>query len=231
LALLALTAADAQARPRDDALSGAFRCAAIGDTRTWLDCYYGAAQPVRSALGLQPVPQAQSRLVAQPPAGTPSSADIVLRDQVMSQAVRCAGLGDARQWLGCYYAAAQPVRGHLGLPGAAHAPAAGLIPSPATPQAAGAATGFGMRALPVSPTGNANRVSSRMASYSFDKLRWFTVTLANGQVWKQIDGDTTYAHWKKPAGNYLVHVSHGFMGSFNLQVQGEPGLFKVHRIQ
>jgi hypothetical protein len=68
-----------------------------------------------------------------------------------------------------------------------------------------------------------------MQSYTFDKLGWFTVTLDNGQVWKQVNGDTTYAHWKKPAGGYQVRVSKGFLGSFNLQVQGEPGLFKVRR--
>ena len=41
-------AAPAQARPRDEALSGAFRCAVIADSHQWLDCYYGAAQPVRA---------------------------------------------------------------------------------------------------------------------------------------------------------------------------------------
>ncbi|MBA2588675.1 MAG: hypothetical protein H0U98_08630, partial [Alphaproteobacteria bacterium] len=45
-----LAAAHAQARPRDESLSGAFRCAVISDSRQWLDCYYGAAQPVRAAL-------------------------------------------------------------------------------------------------------------------------------------------------------------------------------------
>ena len=47
-----LAALPAQARPRDEALSGAFRCAVIADSRQWLDCYYGAAQPVRAALGM-----------------------------------------------------------------------------------------------------------------------------------------------------------------------------------
>ncbi len=44
----------AAARPRDDAMSAAFRCAVIGEARQWLDCYYGAAQPVRAALGMPP---------------------------------------------------------------------------------------------------------------------------------------------------------------------------------
>lgn len=70
-----------------------------------------------------------------------------------------------------------------------------------------------------------------MSAYTFDKFGWFTVTLQNGQVWQQVHGDTTYARWKKSAGAYMVRVSEGFLGSYNLQVQGEPGLFKVRRIQ
>ena len=61
-----LAAAPAQARPRDEALSGAFRCAVIADSRVWLDCYYGAAQPVRAELGLPPAPDTQQSLVPPP---------------------------------------------------------------------------------------------------------------------------------------------------------------------
>lgn len=64
LGLLAVPAA-AQG-VRDDVLDSAARCSAIADDRAWLDCFYGAAQPMRARLGLTPAPQAQVRLV--PPA-------------------------------------------------------------------------------------------------------------------------------------------------------------------
>ena len=67
--LVLLAALPAEARPRDDALAGAFRCAVIGDARAWLDCYYGAAQPVRAGLGLAPATAAQVKLALAPPAG------------------------------------------------------------------------------------------------------------------------------------------------------------------
>jgi hypothetical protein len=51
---------------RDEVLSGAARCEGIADNRTWLDCVYGSAQPMRSLLGLAPAPAAQLKLV--PPA-------------------------------------------------------------------------------------------------------------------------------------------------------------------
>jgi hypothetical protein len=71
LGLLALTA-PALAGPRDDVLYGISRCGGIADDRSWLDCVYGAAQPMRAQLGLPPAPAAQQKLV--PPAlpGTPA---------------------------------------------------------------------------------------------------------------------------------------------------------------
>lgn len=70
ICIVALTALlllrPAYADTRNDVLQGIFRCAAIQDDRTWLDCAYGAAQPMRAKLGLPPAPEFQQRLV--PPA-------------------------------------------------------------------------------------------------------------------------------------------------------------------
>ena len=57
----------AWADARSDVLSAAQRCAGITTDRSWLDCYYGAAQPMRSQLGLPPAPASQIGLV--PPIG------------------------------------------------------------------------------------------------------------------------------------------------------------------
>ena len=63
----ALVSRAALAEPtRDEVMSGAARCAGIADNRTWLDCFYGSAQPMRALLGLQPAPPAQIRLVPPP---------------------------------------------------------------------------------------------------------------------------------------------------------------------
>ena len=70
-ALLALTA-PASAGPREDTRAGISRCAALPDDRSFLDCVYGASQPMRSRLGLPPASEAQQRLV--PPAYAASSA-------------------------------------------------------------------------------------------------------------------------------------------------------------
>jgi hypothetical protein len=53
----------ALAGPREDSLAGVSRCASLPDDRTFLDCVYGAMQPVRAELGLPPALAAQQRLV------------------------------------------------------------------------------------------------------------------------------------------------------------------------
>lgn len=220
IVVLGASALPAAARPRDEAMSGAFRCAAIGDLRTWLDCFYGAAQPVRAALAMAAAPQSQVRLVAAPPAGSVPAEDGALRDAAMGDTVRCSSVVDERVWLSCYYGAAAAVRAKLGL-----APA-----SPPLQKPIASAPAFGMAPKPKTEiSNNADHIAARMQSYSFDGDGMFTVTLDNGQTWRQIGGDTDYAHWKKNAGSYQVRISHGVLGSYNFQVLGSPGIFKARR--
>jgi hypothetical protein len=219
VAMLSFAIPAAQARPRDDVMSGAFRCASIADARTWLDCYYGAAQPLRAALSMSPVPSAQARLAAQPPVGPVAPSDTALRDQVMGEAFRCNRLAVERQWLECYYAAANSARAHLGLSvsaGSAVKPGA-PVPQPST--------------SPGNLKAPAREDASRMRSYSFDRYGIFTVTLENGDVWRQISGDSSFARWKEPAQRYAVRITRGVLGSYNLQVRNSPGLFKVRPVR
>jgi hypothetical protein len=212
----------AAARPQDEVLSGAFKCAAITDLRTWLDCYYGAAQPQRAALGLPPVPAAQARLVASPPSGNPAAQDIALRDDVLKAALECNSRAQGRAWLDCFYDAAEPARAHLGIASlTAQTKTAGrpaLAPS----------LDFG---LTPKPAKTSRSVSARMAMYEFDRQHLFTVTLDNGEVWQQIKGDDQVAHWNKPASAYAVVISRGALGSYNFRVLKNGGLFKVRRVR
>lgn len=66
-----MTVAPALAGPRQDMLAAIARCNTIADERQFLDCVYGAAQPVRAELGLPPASPAQQRLV--PVIGTPAA--------------------------------------------------------------------------------------------------------------------------------------------------------------
>ena len=66
-----VAASQAQADPRSDVLAGIQRCGVIHDDRVWLDCVYGANQPMRAQLGLVPAPEFQQRLVPPVQLGAP----------------------------------------------------------------------------------------------------------------------------------------------------------------
>ena len=245
--LLSLVA-PAQARPRDDALSGAIRCGAIADSRQWLDCYYGAAQPMRTALGLAPALAAQVQLAASPPAGG-QPRDEAVRAEVVAVAAGCMRETSDRPWLDCYYAAAMPMRVQLGLA----TPQAVIRPAPVqqfSPPAPAPVQQFASAApAPAKPAGpppkprtgsiftgifnNAKPIVRNvpMASYAFAKNGAFTVTLEDGQVWEQAPEDEVYhpARWRKDASEYDVTIVPAPMRTFTMTVDGY--MHKVRRIR
>ncbi|HYS45811.1 MAG TPA: hypothetical protein VEM35_05205, partial [Rhizomicrobium sp.] len=72
-----------------------------------------------------------------------------------------------------------------------------------------------------------------MQSFVLDRNGAFTVTLTDGQVWKQSAEDEIYhpARWRKPAGDMLVTISPAVMHTFTLTVAGEDRSYKVRRIR
>jgi len=234
-----LYAPPTQARPRDDAMAGAFRCAVIGNSRVWLDCYYGAAQPVRAQLGMAPAPTGQIKLAMTPPGGG-AIQDNAVRDNIMADAAGCIRIDNDRQWLNCYYGATQPMRARLGLsalPHASGAPARPII-ARATPPAIGTT---GRPPMPRShglfagllndPAPIVRKVPAQ--SYSFDRKGAFTVVLADGQVWKQSEEDAIHhpAKWRGAAPDLLVSISPGAMNTFDLSVEGYDRYYKARRVR
>jgi hypothetical protein len=78
---------------------------------------------------------------------------------------------------------------------------------------------------------NVDRIVEKVSSYSFAGGR-FTVTLANGQVWRQTGGPA--ANWRSTPANYTATVTYGALHTFNLRVQdarfADDTLYKVERI-
>jgi hypothetical protein len=171
-------AGPAQADARGDVLAGISRCAGIADDRTWLDCIYGAAQPMRAQLGLAPALAAQTQLV--PPA----------------------------------------------IPGA---PPVHLVPEGSAPPGAPKKKNTGLSLYMFGDSDYPVVSKIAMASYQFDNNGAFTVTLANGQRWTQID-TSNLAHWRGPASRLVVTIMPGALGTFNLFVAGEADVYKVHRL-
>jgi hypothetical protein len=172
--LFLLAAVPAIAGPREDTLAGISRCAILPDDRTFLECIYGAAQPLRSRLGLPPALDAQVRLVPPPAPALPQSAPQLTNMSPTTRAESNSG---------------------------------GVLSSL-----------FG-------------RDSLRMVSYSFDRRGLFTVTLSNGEVWRQDTNDTNYAHWSGKASDYPVTLVPGEFGKSRLDVRGQPGPYRVERVR
>ena len=147
----------ARAEPRDDVRQGSVRCDGIADDRAWLDCYYGAAQPMRAKLGLQPAPASQQNLV---PQFTPGA-----------------------------YPAARP--------GAPMTQAVAAPPPTEKP-------GFFTRLM--TPSTEKPEAPTHMTTYKFDAAGRFTVTLANGEVWRQLLGDSQQAKWRNQPASYAVTI-------------------------
>jgi len=171
---------------REDVINGMARCAALTDDRQWLDCYYGAAQPMRSQLGLPPAPASQLRLLQMPstPAGAPA-AQVALPSTVTRAAVRTG--------------------------------------PPPMPKRSGIFDVFG---------GSDVVNNAPIESYQVS-AKGFTVTLPDGQVWKQTEEDASKSpvNWSNPASSMRVTITQGALHSFNLVMGDETQHHKVTRVR
>jgi hypothetical protein len=160
-----------RAGPRDDVMQGSVRCLGIADDRAWLDCYYGAAQPMRAKLGLPPAPNAQQNLV---PAAIPGAPEPLLLPQ-------------------------KP--GFFGR----------MIDKISTPH----------EQKPEPPT--------HMTSYRFNSAGYFTVSLTNGETWRQSGSETILAHWRDKPASYSVTIQPGQLGLATMKV-GNHETYQVERV-
>jgi len=100
LVISVLVALPALAGPREDTNSGIARCSLIADDRTYLDCIYGAAQPLRARLGLPPAPLAQQRLVPPPGGYAPAPTPVTAAPPVARMAPAPKPVGVVNSFLG-----------------------------------------------------------------------------------------------------------------------------------
>src|SRR5579862_4727734 len=184
-----------------------------------------------------------SAFAAQPPA--PASPQDVL------EAIgRCAAIADNAQRLSCYDAAAPRVKDALaappeGLPGN-RAPTveeqrswfgfdlSGLFGSSPSQQTTPAQ--FGNDRLPSThaqeeaAAAAVDSITAGVTEVSFTAFGKFIVFLDNGQIWRQIEGDADHAIFRKPAKDNKVTIRRGFIGSYNLSLNGDR-TYKVTRVK
>jgi hypothetical protein len=174
------------------------------------------------------------------------------REDVVNSMTRCAALPDDRQWLDCYYGAAQPMRAWLGLPPAPQSQLKLLQqtsqPAPGAPNVPGAAvplpatvTRAAVRNGPPPPPkksgifdvfGGSDVVNNEPVQSYQVTPKGFIVTLVDGQVWKQTEEDASKfpVDWHDPASSMQVTITQGALHSFNLVMGNESRHHKVTRI-
>jgi len=75
-----------------------------------------------------------------------------------------------------------------------------------------------------------DHVTAPVANVSFNAFGHFTVTLENGQVWRQLDADTRVARFHKDK-KETVTIKRGFLDAYSLSIDGQWGNFMVKRIK
>ncbi len=92
------------------------------------------------------------------------------------------------------------------------------------------ASDFGSERLPASDAApkQTDSIVAKVKAVSWNAFRHFTVTLDNGQVWRQLDSDTATAQF---GASQAVKISRGFLDSYSLSVDGVWGTYKVKRIK
>jgi hypothetical protein len=175
----------------------------------------------------------------------PAHADA--RQDVVNQLARCAVLNDDRQWLDCYYGAAQPLRSQLGLSPAPQAnmpvlrsPQISSIPTRVAPAAYAAPVAAPRSGPPPMPRRGGlldvfggdtvvHSVPVRSVQRGGDG---FTITLVDGQVWEQTPADNGKPlSWNGSTEDMRVTVAQGAMHTFNLTVDGDKTHYKVKRVR
>jgi len=184
------------------------------------------------------------------------------RDDALVAVLRCSGMSDTAQRLACYDSAAVRVSGALGAPVApviSVAPAAApvaIAPSPRKPKSGGffsrilgldnrrppqtsveqfgseSIVNGGASAIPFGIQGDTvNQISARLTDYEFAN-GYVTVSLDNGQEWRQASSDQPLGHLSKPARSYVAVIRRGSSGdSYAMKLGNLAGTISVRRIR
>lgn len=161
-------------------------------------------------------------------AAVPASAQPALQLQL----AHCLAVPGVLQRLACYDDVVRGA-GIAAAPRTAPAlPAPNTPPPPAYSARTARPSGFGAERLPqpeASRRAALNRIESRLTGFDIDARGKFTVTLANGQVWKQVEGDDAVARPRKSA--HSVIIERAIFSSYALTFNDSSQRYKVARVQ
>jgi hypothetical protein len=184
-------------------------------------------------------------------AGTAAQADP--RDEALSAVLRCSGMSDKAQRLVCYDSAVVRVPGALNAP-VAPPPVASAAPpvrrersggfiaslfgsTPGRgPQTTPAQFGIesiadGGKLMELGPIdGDAlDQISARLVNYDVTG-GFMSVTLDNGQVWRQVSGEPV-GHLGQATSSYMVTIARGSAGTYIMKLSHFARALPVRRLR
>jgi hypothetical protein len=173
------------------------------------------------------------------------------RDDVLDGLQKCSGIGDDKARLACYDALVHPAQAALARPPEPqetdHPPTvaeqkswfgfdlSGLFGS--SPSQQTTPQKFGSENLPETQkkeevaADTVDSISAGVTEYAFTPFGKFIVFLDNGQVWKQLQGDSGQAMFRKSPKDNKVTISRGLIGSYNLSINDSSRIYKVDRVK
>jgi hypothetical protein len=173
------------------------------------------------------------------------------RDDVLSGLQKCAGVTNDQARLACYDALVRPAQEALARPPepqeASHPPTKeeqkswfgfdisnlfGSAPAQqTTPEQFGSERTAATQKKVEQAQAEVDSISAAVTDYAYTPFGKFIVFLDNGQVWRQLEGDADKAIFRKTPSDNKVTIERGFIGSYNLMINGSSRLFKVVRVK
>jgi hypothetical protein len=169
------------------------------------------------------------------------------RDDVLQALGRCAAIAENNARLACYDALAPRIKDALATPPAslAHEPTkeeqeswfgfdigslfGGGSAEPTTAEQFGKERT--VEAQATREREEIDSISAGVTEAAFTPVGQFIVFLDNGQVWRQLQGDSDRAHFRSNTKENKVTISRGALGSYNLAINGSDRIFKVTRVK
>jgi hypothetical protein len=166
------------------------------------------------------------------------------KEDVLHDFSQCAEIRDGASRLACFDSLTPRVKALVPRPAvpSPNAPVSAAPPppvaaAPAMPQQQTTPEQFGSDRLPQESQESENapkeldHITSGVSEVAFTPFGKFIVFLDNGQIWRQLQGDSGHAHFRKKATDNKVTISRGLLGSYNLTVNDSNAVFKVTRVK
>ena len=151
----------------------------------------------------------------------------------LAEVAKCADIADSGDRLKCFDRAAPLAKGALAAPSKATTENRSFLDwfgfsKPAAPPKT--ADEYGKPAPPAEPQ-EVTGITANVLEYARTPRGLSVFILENGQIWRQSEGDTTVVRDPAPGTPMKVTIENGFLGSYNLTIQGRNGLIKVTRLK